>query len=806
LTAIWARLRAELRSGLRSLIALALLVGLFGGVTLASIAAARRTDSAYGRFIAANRPPQVFVLSGEGGLAGIPTVDLHRVLALPQVAEGRVVSALSVVCRTTDGKLLYNGECNVQYRLPGPVPYSAKLLEGRLPDPGRVDEIDVGYQAHPDSRVRVGSRIQLVVIRKGTDPGRAITGSIGRGDLLPPVTVKVVGVVLGQGELQGSADVYITPAFERAYQHRALTFTTAAIRLHHGLADAPAFQREVEGLTPGALSFTIGDEEVFVNRTTHLLAISVVGFAALAAVAGLLIIGQALIRRTFEESTENPRLRALGMTNRQLFGVAMLRTAMLGAAGAVLAVALAVGLSPLGPLGRLARLAEPHPGIAFDAAVLVAGAGVIVAVTLLVGILPAWRAARVRGGLYGSAELTAHGRPSAVATGFARSGFPPTAVTGLRMALEPGRGRAATPVRSAVIGAALSVAAVAAAMTVGASFGHLVDTPRLYGRTWDIDTGNPFSGPKATARIRAVLRQDPALTDLAAASIRDFIRVGEGEGTRVNVWAFQQIRGRPLHATVAEGRWPRSPTEIALGAKTLRETHAGIGDRIPVRLGTRLVTMSIVGRAVFPDGGFGPGLGEGAGLTLAGLHSLDPGALANAFGMNVAPGVDIESEARRLDEELGRYGAQSEGPSEGTQLVNLRRIEALPLLLSGVLALAAAAAVGHMLVTSVRRRRRDLAILKTLGFVRRQVSATVAWQATTVVLIALIVGVPLGLVAGRWTWSYFADQIGVVPEPVIALVPALLAIPAALVLANLVAAIPGRIAARTRPSVVLRTE
>ncbi len=805
MTAVWARLRAELRSGLRSLIALALVLGVFGGVTLASLAGGRRTDSAYDRFISTMRPPQAFVLSGQGGQTGFPPVDLHRVLALPQVADGRIVSALSAVCRTADGKVLYDGECNMQYRFPGPTPYSAKLLEGRIPDPGRVDEVAVGYLAHPDPRVRVGSRIQLLVIRKGTDPERAFEGAIGRRDVLPPVTAKVVGVMLGEGELQGSHDVYITPAFERAYQRRALTFTTAGVRLRHGLADAPAFQREVDDLRPGALSFTIGDEATFVNRSTHLLALSLEVFAALAALAGLLIFGQALIRRTFEESTENPRLRALGMTNRQLFGVAMLRTALVGVTGAALAIVLAVGLSPLSPLGRLARLAEPHPGMSFDTAVLAGGAGILVALTLLVGVLPAWRAARVRGGLFGSVELAGSGRPSAVATWFARTGMPPTAVAGVRMAVEPGRGRMATPVRSAVMGAALSVAAVAAALTVGASFQHLVDTPRLYGRTWDIDTGNPFAGPAATAAVRAGLVRDPAVRGLSAASVREFLRIGEGDGARVNAWAFQEIRGH-IHPAVAEGRWPRSPQEIALGGKTLRAIGAGIGDPIPVRRGDHTVTMRVVGRAVFPDEGFGPGLGEGAGLTLAGLHSVAPGALANGFAMTLAPGVEVEGEARKLDRQFGRYGAQAEGPNQGTEIVNLRRIQALPLLLSGILSLAAAAAVAHMLVTSVRRRRRDLAVLKTLGFVRRQVSATVAWQATTVVVIALVVGLPLGLAAGRWTWTLFADQLGVIPEPAVAVVASLVAVPAALVLANLVAAVPGRLAARTRPSVVLRTE
>jgi predicted lysophospholipase L1 biosynthesis ABC-type transport system permease subunit len=106
----------------------------------------------------------------------------------------------------------------------------------------------------------------------------------------------------------------------------------------------------------------------------------------------------------------------------------------------------------------------------------------------------------------------------------------------------------------------------------------------------------------------------------------------------------------------------------------------------------------------------------------------------------------------------------------------------------------------------VRRRRHDLAILKALGFVRRQVSAAVAWQATTVALVALAVGLPLGVALGRWSWSLLADRIGVGAPPVTP-GPALLAGVAGTVLvANLVAAWPGRVAARTRPAVALRSE
>ena len=120
--------------------------------------------------------------------------------------------------------------------------------------------------------------------------------------------------------------------------------------------------------------------------------------------------------------------------------------------------------------------------------------------------------------------------------------------------------------------------------------------------------------------------------------------------------------------------------------------------------------------------------------------------------------------------------------------------------------LLALASVIHALVTAVRRRRRDLALLATLGFTRRQVSSTIAWQATTVGLAALAFGVPLGIVLGRVSWNVLADNLGTVAEPITAVVVVLLSIPVVLALVNLIAYIPGRMAARLRPAVILRSE
>jgi ABC-type antimicrobial peptide transport system permease subunit len=107
---------------------------------------------------------------------------------------------------------------------------------------------------------------------------------------------------------------------------------------------------------------------------------------------------------------------------------------------------------------------------------------------------------------------------------------------------------------------------------------------------------------------------------------------------------------------------------------------------------------------------------------------------------------------------------------------------------------------------AIRRRRRDLAILKALGLVPRQVSAAIAWQASAVIIVSVVIGLPLGLAAGRTAWTLVADQLGVVVKPIVPWPLVLILIPSALVLANLIAAGPALVAGRIRPASVLRSE
>ena len=82
----------------------------------------------------------------------------------------------------------------------------------------------------------------------------------------------------------------------------------------------------------------------------------------------------------------------------------------------------------------------------------------------------------------------------------------------------------------------------------------------------------------------------------------------------------------------------------------------------------------------------------------------------------------------------------------------------------------------------------------------------IAWQATIILLVAIIVGVPLGIAAGRWAWTSFAASLGVVPVTVIPGQALLAGFIGLLVAGNLLTAIPASVAARTRAAVALRAE
>jgi ABC-type lipoprotein release transport system permease subunit len=169
-------------------------------------------------------------------------------------------------------------------------------------------------------------------------------------------------------------------------------------------------------------------------------------------------------------------------------------------------------------------------------------------------------------------------------------------------------------------------------------------------------------------------------------------------------------------------------------------------------------------------------------------------------------GADADAEIARMAEELGPPVSAISSVELPTELTNLRNVRTIPVLLAGFLALLAVAAVGHVLVTSSRRRRHDFAILRALGLNRSGAGWILSTQGTAIGLFGLLVGVPLGIVVGRSGWQWLAGRVPLENVPPFASIAVLLIVPVTVVIVNALAIWPRQRVARIRPAEVLRSE
>jgi len=792
-------------------VALALLAGLAGGVVLTAAAGARRTDSAYPRFLTVSKASDVLVSPAGNGAGGY-----DKALArLPGAAAVAPVVGLQALPPGPGGKL--DGGAVVMAPLDGRVGRTLeipKMLAGRQPRPDRPDEVminEIGAQA---LHVRVGSRLEMgAVAGSGSGPVRRLSE-------------RVVGIMVQRGsvvpvtQLDAVPSIVASEALFRELGPGYLAFDGAYVKLRPGTT-VSEFSNRAQALASKypATGGQVGHEDLAaqaaaVERSIRPQAVALGLFALVLAVTALLVVGQAASRQLLAASRDNGALAALGMTRGQLLAAGLIEVAVAVAAGAALACGVAVAASPLMPIGP-ARTAEPDPGLSVDVPVLAVGFAATVILLLARVAWPAWRLASARHAA-GRDAAGAPGRRSQAAERLARAGAPVSAVTGLRLAFDPGQGRTAVPVRSALAGLVLSVAAVAAAVTFGANLLHLVHTPRLYGQTWDAEVDLGFGGftPQQFERLTAHV---PGLSGWTY-GVHGTVTIGN---TVIPAIGLVPGRGPVASPTLLSGRLPHSAREIVLGTSVLRQIGKSIGQSVPVApAGSPAAPAAIVGRAIFPY--FGQGgytttdLGEGAVVTPAALMPQSSAAAAgsgyNFALLKFAPGPRHAADIAAFGRAMARYCATVQQPTcvitdqRPNGASNYARIDATPEVLAGVLAVLGLAVLAQFAMSSARRRRREFAILKTLGLLRRQLAAIAAWQVTALTALALLAGLPLGVAVGHWAWALFADEVGLSTDAITPVTVVLLMVPAAILAAIAVTLPAGRHSARLSPAAALRSE
>ena len=827
--------RASARRSWRPALVVALVGGLLGAVALAGVAGARRTSSAYGRYLTSINASDVLV-STPGRLPGVSAARLIALISrLPGVTSsgaflgmnsepifhGRIDDAyLSNGLDGSFGSQRAGGEFFRQDRM--------TVLAGRLPSPGSTSEIVLTPGIARKFGARVGGKVSYAFLRTdaaGRPTGKRFIRTYRVAAIAddPPVLVDDSDQTEG-GVLPPGATRQVLPEYG---------YTVLGLRLAQGPAGIPALQdhltvlarrleqqarRSARGELP-PLAFDLNRIDVIRGQVQQAIrpeAIALTIFGAFAALAMIVLVGQGFSQLLSRSAPDIPVGRALGATLAQAALAVSLPGVIAVTVGTGLAVAGAVALSPLAPVGPVRRF-DPVRGVQADGLVL--GAGAALLAIILLG-LRAFMAARAAG----RSAAPAAGRRSALAAAAAAARLPVSAIVGTRSALEPGSGAQPIPVRSALLGSVAAVTAVVSAVVFGTSLDGLVSHPVRYGWTWDVliqaEGGYGSFAPGSMSRL---LRAQPSVAGWSEFAFSQ-LRVA---GKVIPVLGLQRRRGT-VEPPVTTGRPIAGDRQIALGAVTLRQLGKKVGGTVTVGAGSSARAFTIAGTVTLPSFGLQGAdhvsLGRGAMLSEAALLAASrvsaaqqPGSLIllplpSAVAIRLAPGTTAMQRHRLVDRILSANPDPTPGGTQelrhymAAAVVNAAQMGPQQLALALSLAAAALLSLALTVLASVRRRRRELALLKALGMTRGQVRAVITWQTTLTLLIALAAGVPLGIAVGRWAWRGFAASLGVVP---VAVVPVLLlaAGGAALIAAgNLLALRPATIAASTPPTTMLRTE
>jgi len=806
-------LRSDLRQRWRSWLAVVVLAGVVGGVSMAAFSGWIRTATAMDRFLDHHRPPNAYA-------EGLLTADELEGIDGVEVADGGDYFLLVPVDRAGKPQPEHLGQVS-PFSHTGAEMFRTVarsiLVEGELADPEVASEVVVDEEMADLYDLDAGDT--LAMQGYGMDQVEELFDQLG--SLVPTGTVfelTVTGILRAPQDVVprqdvpdvvylGSAEVHLGSAFDRAHRRIDVPSLGALfgdlgpvgnegfeMRLDHRATTNEAFEAAVRAIDPDAdLDFSGSDAQraaVEAERSIQLQSGLVLGFGALVVLGGLVLLVQALRRQLEADRTAQRTLAALGAGSRTAVGLAAAKGAVVTLASAVVAVGVATALSPFTPVGH-ARRAEIDPGVDINGRVLSLGLILMALVLLAVPVVTARRDAT-------AVRRAGASRPSrgGVADGAARAGLSPQVVAGIRAAsLGAGRG-------TVMVTVFVAAAGIVGALGFAASEQRLATDRTLWGWDFDVAVGDG-NVPDVAERAASTLAGNPMVRAYSLRYELESTLVDGADGSaELDLSALEDVEGRTA-VRMLEGVAPTADDEIALGAATARRLGAGVGDHVEVTGERGAVPFTVSGLVVMHLGFSAERIGEGALMAPAGMERVTDELQPSFALVTFADGVDFEVGYQALRADWGNTVLR---PTRAIDVEQLHVVRFLPVWFSGLIAVVAAATLAFVLVLTVRRRRHDLALLRTLGFERRQVRTTVLVQSLALVVPGILAGVVVGVAAGRVAWTLTARSLGA-PEVQVAPVPAIAAVlVGALVLSWGVAAVPGRLAARARPAAVLRTE
>jgi len=777
----------------RALVVAGVLLGLGFGLCLASLAAARRTSSAYDRILThADAPDAAVSLSGrpeagERALRAIDGITRQRVYA------GFVGSADGIPRALTTALL-----APIRDAFPLELP---TLQAGRLPRPSAPDEVFVNADTAARGGLRVGDRVhfQLSQVSSAT----AVVPDAERAD----VTVVGIGTLPAEAAADETSMVGLW-VFSRAFydEHRAVVaYAVSNVDLAPGF-DARRDLAPAIGGFADTLQSARTQERHATNDALHPMLIVLLSIAALAFGAAAVAAAQVVQRNRERWRVDSERLRTLGMARLEIRMVELTTSGVVAVVAILIAIVVMLMVSPVAPIGPLHGL-DPAQGVNIDVPVaLVGAASIIVTLSLLTLLFSTVHRREPRPALHHSPAL------AQIPSGLAAS-------TGLTLALraDDGRGRgwrgiAATTIATGLL--ALCTVFVASAVA-------LTGTPSHYGFDADLLAVNPY-GDQSPAELTRVFGDRPDVVAVSGFTSGSFLL----DGRAVPGLAASNLKGE-VTPTMLRGRAPRTASEIVVGRDTLDLIGHDVGDVIGVQLLTGSgssgfaaakpaqdpIKLRVVGVATYPPvaqvGTDMPRLGTGALVTREAYLRMggDAGNEPEFTMVRLAPGTDAARVIAANPDGIRDPVGTATSWFTNAEPAEVRQLDAAMPYLRGALFVGYAillAVIVHALWAIVRANRHDLAVLRVLGCTRSQLDAVASWQVAPVVGAALVLGVPFGLAVGRLAFARFARSLAVVDDVSISFSDLSVLVLAVLLAAAAAVVVAAMMTRRTRAAVILR--
>ncbi|MEP7048678.1 MAG: FtsX-like permease family protein [Ilumatobacteraceae bacterium] len=541
------------------------------------------------------------------------------------------------------------------------------------------------------------------------------------------------------------------------------------------------------------------DVDTAVSRAIRPTVTALLTFALVALLTMLTIFAIVLARVVRRTEADSRTLASLGASVSQrargVLGPILISLAI-GLAGALGTAAL---VSPVGPVGSVRSLVG-SPGMSLPGRLTCSALGAFAVALLAIAVAMSFV------GVRRASRSTAGSRPTRRWFAALSRSDRPSLTNGVAAALDVRRSGTGAAIGGCVVAVACGVGALVFAYNLTSLIGH----PKEYGWPWDVGviTGAGYGDAKPDA-VAATLDHDPEVERYALYAFDSSSKFGDRSVPVV--YGFSSTINPDL--TIVDGRAPRKAGEAVLGEETARQLALGVGDHVTVQSNylSGNNDVEVVGTAVLPA--VSAFIADRTGLGNGAFVLTDQQATADAatfVAIHLRPGVDPSVFTSRLGPTFRQWDATGappfiySAPVRSPEIVNVSELRSVPLVLGGVLGAALLAGLTTSILISVRDRRRELAILRALGYNDRDLRATIRWQAGAMMATGVVIGIPLGVIAGHLAWRAFANQLGVVPRADSPL--ALLGITAVLAIAlALVASIaPSRSATRMSPVEALR--